>query len=115
MVNISENRTVIDWRERKFFRMTRDIIDKDIALEKPVDIAVYAVLCMYADNETKDAYPSVETIAEKSRCSERTARRSLQALKDAGYIDIRERRDARGFQTSNQYILLDVDLSERKA
>jgi len=108
---LTDDRTVIDWRERKFFRMTRDIVDKDTQLTKPVDIAIYAVLCMYADNETKDSHPSVATIAEKARCSERVARRSLQTLKDVGYIDIRERRDARGFQTSNQYVLLDVALS----
>ena len=108
---MTDDRTVIDWRERKFFRMTRDIVDKDTQLTKPVDIAIYAVLCMYADNETKDSHPSVATIAEKARCSERVARRSLQTLKDVGYIDIRERRDARGFQTSNQYVLLDVALS----
>jgi len=105
------NRTVIDFRERKFFLMTRDIVDKDTQLTKPVDIAVYAVLCMYADNNTKDSHPSVATIAEKSRCSERVARRSLQTLKEAGYIDIEERRDKRGYQTSNQYYLLDIDLS----
>lgn len=107
---MQSDRPVIDWRERKFFRMTRDIVDKDKKLSRSVDIAVYAVLCMYADNETKDAYPSVSTIAEKARCSERVARRSLQALKDAGYIDIRNRSDYRGFQTSNQYVLLDVDI-----
>jgi len=106
----SDNRTVIDFRKRKFFMMTRDVVDKDTQLTKPVDIAIYAVLCMYADNNSKDSYPKVETIAEKARCSERVARRSLQSLKDAGYVDIIERRDARGYQTSNQYVLLDVDL-----
>ncbi|MEK3887321.1 helix-turn-helix domain-containing protein [Bacillus sp. FSL K6-3431] len=89
--------------------MTRDIVDNDTLLTKPVDIAVYAVLCMYADNNSKDSYPNVETIAKKSRCSERVARRSLLTLKEAGYIDIEERRDKRGYQTSNQYFLLDVD------
>lgn len=110
MSEIESQRTVIDWRKRKFFMMTKDIVDKDTTLTKPVDIAVYAVLCMYADNSTKESYPSVITIAEKARCSERTARRSLTNLKESGYIEIRERRDARGFQTSNQYVLLDVNL-----
>lgn len=107
----NESKAVIDWRSRPFFIMSRDIIDKDVHLEKPVDLAVYAVLCMYADNVDKTSYPSVVSIAKKARCSERVARRSLQALKDAGYIDIRKRSDARGFQTSNQYILLDIALS----
>ncbi|MHC8516835.1 helix-turn-helix domain-containing protein [Sporosarcina sp. ITBMC105] len=106
-----EEKPVIDFRERPFFLMTRDVVDKDTALQKPVDIAVYAVLCMFADNNDKTSYPSVEKIAQKARCSERVARRSLQALKDAGYIDIRKRTDKRGFQASNQYVLLDVALS----
>lgn len=99
---------ILDFRKRKFFRMTRDIIDKDNGL-KPVDITVYSVLCMYADNIDMTAYPSIQTIAEKSRCSERSVYRALDALKDAGYIEIKNRFDGRGYKTTNQYILLDVE------
>lgn len=105
---MSEN-TVIDFRKRKFFRTTKSVIDNDDVLTKPVDIAVYTVLCMYADNEEASSYPRVETIAKKSRCSERVARRSLQTLHDVGYIYIQPRKDARGYRTSNQYFLLDID------
>lgn len=99
---------ILDFRKRKFFRMTRAVIDDESIELKPVDIAVYAVLCMYADNDDMSSYPSIETLARKSRCSERTVYRSLDTLKDAGYIDIINRFDKRGFKTSNQYILLDV-------
>lgn len=99
---------ILDFRKRKFFRMTRAVIDDESVELKPVDIAVYAVLCMYADNDDMSSYPSIETLARKSRCSERTVYRSLDTLKDAGYIDIINRFDKRGFKTSNQYILLDV-------
>lgn len=106
---MTSKKPVLDFRKRKFFRMTRAIFD-DVSFElKPVDITVYAVLCMYADNNDMTAYPSVDTLAEKARCSTRTARRSLYTLEEAKYIEIRERRDTRGFQTSNQYVLLDVD------
>jgi predicted transcriptional regulator len=107
-----EEPKVIDFRKRKFIQVTRDVVANDTKLKKASDISVYTVLCMYADNTSKLSWPSVETIAEKSRCSESGVRRSLANLKDAGYIDIRKRYDARGFQTSNQYVLLDVENEE---
>lgn len=103
-----EDNSILDFRKRKFFRMTRSIVDNTENELKPVDIAVYAVLCMYADNSDTSSYASVDTIAGKSRCSKRTAHRSLATLKEAGYIDIINRMDKRGFKTSNQYVLLDV-------
>lgn len=99
---------ILDFRKRKFFRMTRAVVDDESIGLKPIDIAVYSVLCMYADNEDTTSYPSIETIASKARCSMRTVHRSLDTLKEVGYIDINNRKDARGFKTSNQYILLDV-------
>lgn len=105
---VKREKTVLDFRKRKFFRMTRAVVfDEDNTL-KPVDIAVYSVLCMYADNDDTSSYPSVETIAKKARCSMRTVHRSLDTLKETGYIDIINRNDARGLRTSSQYILLDV-------
>src|SRR5699024_1959208 len=102
------DKPILDFRKRKFYRMTRSIVNDESNGLKPVDIAVYSVLCMYADNDDMSAYPSVDTIAKKSRCSERTVYRSLDNLKEGGYIDIINRKDKRGFKTSNQYILLDV-------
>lgn len=105
---MKHDKPILDFRKRKFFRMTRAIIDDESVDLKPVDITVYSVLCMYADNNDMASYPSVETIARKSRCSIRTTQRSLRNLEEAGYIDIKNRYDGRGFKTSNQYILLDV-------
>lgn len=102
------DKPILDFRKRRFFRMTRSVVDNESVNLKPVDITVYAVLCMYADNNDLTAYPSVDTIAKKARCSVRTVHRSLDTLKEVGYIDIINRKDKRGFKTSNQYILLDV-------
>lgn len=106
-------RTVIDFRKKRFVRVTREVIHNDTKLTKPVEIAVYAVLCMYADNSTMETHPSVATIAKKARSSERVVHRSLLALKEAGYIDIVNRVDKNGFKTSNQYALLDVEDSAK--
>lgn len=101
-------RPILDFRKRKFFRMTREILDNDENGLKPVDVVVYSVICMYADNNDMMAYPSVETIAKKSRCSIRTVHRSLDSLEERKYIEIINRNDKRGFKTSNQYLLLDI-------
>lgn len=102
-----EERTVVDYRVNPFIMVTKQVIDNDEVLEKPVDLAVYIVLCMYADNQTKSSHPRVETIAKKARCSERVARRSIKNLEEAGYIEVKPRYDGRGHQASNQYILID--------
>lgn len=99
---------VLDFRKRRFFRTTRKVIDDESILTKPVEIAVYTVLCMYADNEDMSSHPSVSTIAKKSRCSERVVHRTLRTLEEVGYIRVVNRKDSRGFKSSNQYILLDV-------
>ena len=108
---MSDKRTVIDFRKRRFIQVTREVVHNTDKLTKPVEIAVYAVLCMYADNGDKTSHPSVATIAKKARCSERVVHRALTTLKDAGYIDIINRTDHNGFKTSNQYALLDVNES----
>lgn len=99
----------IDFKKRRFARVTRQVINDTEKLTKPVEIAVYAVLCMYADNKTMSSHPSVATIAKKARCSERVAHRSLVTLKEVGYIEIINRTDLNGFKTSNEYVLLDVE------
>jgi hypothetical protein len=104
---MENERTVVDRRENPFIMVTKHIVDNDKVLEKPVDIAVYVALCMYADNTTRASNPNVSTIAKKARCSERVARRSIQNLKEAGYLEVNPRFDGRGHQASNQYILIE--------
>lgn len=108
---MSDKPTVIDFRKRRFVQVTREVLHNEAVLTKSSEIAVYAVLCMYADNITKETHPSVATIAKKARCSEKSVQRAIQALKDAGYIDVVNRTDRNGFKTSNQYVLLDVEES----
>lgn len=105
---MENKRTVVDFRKRRFIQITREVVHNTDKLTKPVEIAVYTILCMCADNDDKTSHPSVSTIAEKARCSERVVHRALIVLKDAGYIDIVNRTDRNGFKTSNQYVLLDV-------
>lgn len=100
-------RLVVDFRERKFAQVTKSVLYDETELDKPIQKLVYTMLCMYADNVTKDSYPSIKTLANKCICSENTVRSALKKLQEVGLIDSRVRRWPNGSQTSNQYILLD--------
>lgn len=102
-----EERTVVDFRSSKFVRVTREVIENSSQLKHASDIAVYTVLCYYADNTTKELHPKIKTIAEKARCSESTVKRALRNLEEAGYIEISHRYNTFGHRASNQYRLLD--------
>lgn len=97
----------IDFNTNGFFRMSSNIIDTDEEI-RTVDIAVYGVLSKFAGNESKEAYPRLTTIAEMARCSESTARRSISNLRKLGFVSVERRKDDRGYQTSNKYVILNV-------
>lgn len=52
-----------------------------------VDVYVYAFLKMYMDKNTRKAKIALETLSERAGISNRTIQRSLQNLRDIGYID----------------------------
>jgi biotin operon repressor len=104
---MTQERDVIDLRDKKFVMVGRSIMENTDKLARPTDKLVYVMLCMYADNKTKSSYPSAERLAKLCHCSERSVRNSLKRLKEVGLIRIEIRHDARGFRTSNRYFLLE--------
>ncbi|MEH7650698.1 helix-turn-helix domain-containing protein [Bacillus safensis] len=94
----------IDFHDQRFVRVTKSVIADETYLDKPVQKLVYAVLCFYADNTSKKSHPSIQTIADKCRCSTNTVRKALRRLKELDLIDVKERKNANG-QTSNEYTL----------
>lgn len=50
------------------------------------DVAVYSALCYFASYQNDKAFPSMAKIAERAKCSERQARKSLRVLEAEGYI-----------------------------
>lgn len=100
------DRAVIDRRNNPFIMVTRKVIE-DPTL-RASDKSVYTTLCMYADNETAEAWPSRDTLMKKSGVSDNTLRRSLKELSDKGYIEVVERFGSDGRQLSNLYILNSV-------
>lgn len=100
-----KERNVLDRRNHPFVWVTKEVM-KDTRL-KAADKSVYAVLCMYADNDSSDCYPSRETLMKEAGVSDHTLRKSVAKLKGFGYVDVEKRTNHRG-QASNLYILLEV-------
>src|SRR5699024_11510940 len=106
MGNGNEERIVLDRRSVEFVMGTRKVIE-DRSL-KASDKSLYMALCFYADNKTSECFPSRKTLWETAGISDKTFRKSLDTLKDKGYIDVVNRYRKDGGRMSNTYILLDV-------
>jgi predicted transcriptional regulator len=103
---VETNYGVLDLRDKKFTQVTNLVLKDSVHLDKTADKLVYVMLCMHADNTTKQSYPSVKTLAKECSCSENTVRNALRKLKDLRLIDVRERKSKESGQLSNLYVLL---------
>lgn len=101
-------RGVLDRRGMPFVWLTKAVMEDESL--KASDKSVYAVLCMYADNNSSECWPSRETIMKKAGISDHSLRKSLRKLQDAGYIHVEKRNNYAG-QATNLYVLLDVSAS----
>lgn len=80
----------------------------------PTSKLILLLIANYAD-ENNSAYPSKDHLSRLANCDERTIRRSLRSLQDQGLLNVEERYDHKGRQTSNRYFLvLDKMSTERK-
>jgi transcriptional antiterminator len=101
-----ESYGVLDLRDKKFTQVTNVVLQDQVHLDKTADKLVYVMLCMHANNTTKESYPSVKTLAKECSCSENTVRNALRKLKDLRLIDVRERKSKESGQLSNLHVLL---------
>lgn len=102
---------VLDLREHKFTQVASSVLADGNILDKSAQKLVYTMLSMHADNNSKQSFPSVKTLASECLCSENTVRAALKKLKDVGLIDIRERKSKESGQLSNLYVLLPIPSS----
>ena len=77
-----------------------------LKLCKPTEIATYVALGQYADNKSKECWPSVTTLAKDLDRSRQSTIKALKGLEEKGVIQIKERFKDKGEQTSNLYILM---------
>ncbi len=66
----------------------------------PLQKTIYMILCTYRNNQTGEAWPSKNTVAEYAGCQPNAVRTACNALAERGYIKT-ERRYRNGQQTSN--------------
>lgn len=70
-------------------------------------VRLYGVIMSYADNDTKTAFPSRETLAQDMGASVTTVKRSIRELEDFGAIVVERRRNKRtGNFYANHYTLV---------
>lgn len=55
------------------------------------DLAIYTVLCKFANLKTGECFPKQSKIAKKAGCSTGKVSESLKKLKEKGYINIRKK------------------------
>lgn len=85
------------------------IIRKYMSVVGTTPIGVLLALSSFADNSSRDCWPSHATLAKIVGCHSDTVRRSLAALEKAGLLRIEPRYNEEGRQTSNTYVLLIPD------
>lgn len=100
-----------DFRHNPFTQVTAHAIADHTNGLSSTDIAVFCAICFHLGNRTRKGFPSHKTIAQMSRVSPRTVKRSIKKLEEAGYIRVEERFKA-GRQWSNVYHAVD-DYLER--
>lgn len=101
----SPSAAVIDFRKTKFIMVPRSLVNDDELTQR--DKVAYMTLCLYANNDTKQAYPSVDTLARVTGCSRSSMFRALASLEANGYIKKEQRFIGKQKQTTNMYYLLD--------
>lgn len=93
--------------ENKFAIMPEWVIELPIS---HTAFRLYAVLARYADNVTHQAFPSLETLAERLGCGEKTVRRAIDDLVEHRAIT----KDNRGRYHSNLYTVMTVNPTRTK-
>lgn len=94
-------------RKRLPFTMVENAIIQDERLSKS-DVMIYLILCMHADKNGENCYPSIRTIARESRSDKKTVIKSIDELVKIGYL-LKEYRSDPGNPkvfTSNLYTII---------
>jgi predicted transcriptional regulator len=100
---------VRDIRQPGHFWADNEIIDVYAPRIGAYGIAVYMLLCRYADNKTGEAFPALKTIAETLAISKPTVTKAIKALQAEKLVRIRVRYKRGSKERDNNiYVLLNV-------
>lgn len=93
-----------DVREFPFFQLDNDLIDKYFNLLDVYEFRIYVTLTRYANSGRVAAFPSYQTLSEKTLCSKRKAIDAVASLIKKGFIKKVAREN-----TSNNYYIMPPD------
>jgi len=75
-------------------------------LLKPTELATYVALGKYADNKTKECWPSLNTIAKDLGKSKTSVIAAIKGLEKKGVVKIDKRQNDKGDWARNHYTLM---------
>lgn len=88
------------------YKYVKAVLDSLPALTSPVDTLVLLVIAEYTSDETRVAWPSIKTLARRTRLHERSVQRSLRMLERRGLMSVTfGGQDHKGLNTASCYRL----------
>jgi predicted transcriptional regulator len=93
---------------RNFFIVDNGIFDEGLQIDA-LDKLVYICLLRYADNNTREAFPGQQRIAEDCGLARKRVNKAIRTLEEVGLIEKQARYDKTGGQKSNLYIVYDAN------
>lgn len=106
-VKQSKTDKVKDSRERGWFWLDNDIVEQYLPEIGTYGMAIYSMLCFHADKSGK-AFPSLSTIAKKTKSSRPTVLKYLGILEKEGLISIDRVTSKDGDHDHNVYTILNL-------
>lgn len=106
---------IIDERKDFYFKVENEVIDNPEVFDTDREFILFIVLSRYCNNN-QVAYPSLETLAKKSRCTKRNLIKALNGLVEKGLVKKVQRYDEEtktyqsnlyAVQTLKEYIVKD--------
>lgn len=104
--NIEKIMEVRDIRNKEWFWIDNDFIDKYARILGSSCAMVYLSLCRHSDNETQQCFPGIRLMSEELLLGTKTIERATKKLKDQGMITITKRKSKKGTRMNNVYTLV---------
>jgi len=102
---MEEKNVLVDARRKNWFWDYNNIFDSELTSHAKL-VRLYLARC--ADNDTRQAWPSLNNIANHCGISRATAKRAVNELVETGWL-LKKVRKEEGIYTSNLYILCSPD------
>lgn len=115
MSNLPEGMEVRDRRTEHRFFVDNVIVRHYGKQIGPYGIAVYNVLCLHANQQTQEAYPSIKTIAEMIGASTGKVSESIKQLRQLRLVHVKRQYRKDGGLWVNLYTLVDPPLTDNEA